>query len=113
MFDEVDIVPAILFIFVGIGVLLIVYSSIVAGAYETLLSLNDKNTISGRYGRDEDVVYVNEKAETVMELYWTTVTCIYLILSFVTFHWESTWVIWPIAAIVHKIMNITLAKEED
>ena len=113
MFDESEFIASVLFIFVGMGVLLIVYSSIVAGAYETVLRLNDKNTISGRYGREDDVVYVNEKAETVMELYWSTVTCIYLIISFVTFRWESTWLIWPIAGIVHKIMNITLAKEED
>ena len=83
------------------------------GAYETILSLNDQNTISGRYGREEDVEYVNDRAKVIMEVYWSTVTCIYLIISFFTFRWESTWIIWPVAVIINKILRLTLTKEED
>ena len=108
-----EVCPVLLFFSVGIGVLLIVYSSHVYGAYETILSLNDQNTISGRYGREEDVEYVNDRAKAIMEVYWSTVTCIYLIISFLTFRWESTWIIWPVAVIINKILRLTLTKEED
>jgi hypothetical protein len=108
-----EVCPVLLFFSIGTGVLLLVYSSNVYGAYETILSLNDQNTISGRYGREEDVEYVNDRAKGIMEVYWSTVTCIYLIISFLTFRWESTWIIWPVAVIINKILRLTLTKEED
>lgn len=112
-FIDNEIAPALLFLSVGVGVLLLVYSSYVNGSYETILSLNDQKTISGRYGKEEDVEYINDKAKGIMEVYWSTVTCIYLIISFITFHWEITWLIWPIAFAINKILRLTLTKEED
>ncbi|SFP82605.1 hypothetical protein SAMN04487928_10942 [Butyrivibrio proteoclasticus] len=34
--------------------------------------------------------------------YWKSVLCIYIIWSFFTFSWGSSWVIWPLAAILRK-----------
>jgi hypothetical protein len=34
--------------------------------------------------------------------YWKSVLCIYIIWSFFTFSWGSSWIIWPIAAIFRK-----------
>ena len=102
-----------LFLFVGIGVLLCIYANMVMGSYEKVLKLNDSKTISGNYGKDEDdIVYVNKTATIIMEVYWTTVTCIYLMVSFVTFDWGRTWIIWIIGAIIHHILKIALAKED-
>ena len=112
MFDKSDIVPVTLFICVGVGVFLFIYSANIQGSYETILNLNDNKTISGSYGKEDDVVYINESATVFMEVYWTTITCVYLAISFLTFSWGSTWVIWPVAAIVHKILSTTLAKED-
>ena len=104
----------VLFLFVGVGVLLCIYSSSVMGSYEKVLKLNDSTTISGSYGKDEDdIVYVNKFAEGVMEVFWPTITCIYLIISFVTMDWHITWVIWPVAAIVHRVLVIALEAEEE
>jgi hypothetical protein len=103
-----------LFLFVGIGVLLCIYANMVMGSYEKVLKLNDSKTISGSYGKDKgDIVYINKFAEGVMEVFWPTMTCIYLMVSFVTMDWHITWVIWPVAAIVHRVLEIALASEEE
>jgi hypothetical protein len=34
--------------------------------------------------------------------YWKSVLCIYIIWSFFTFSWGSSWIIWPLAAIFRK-----------
>ncbi|MBQ8489289.1 MAG: hypothetical protein IJ535_05835 [Pseudobutyrivibrio sp.] len=109
---DLDFVAAILFAFIGIGVFLFIYSSSVMGSFDTILKLNDEKTISGSYGKEDDIVYVNKTATIIMEVYWTTVTCIYLMVSFITFDWGRTWIIWVIGAIVHHILKIALAKED-
>lgn len=108
LFDGIDAGPALLFLLVGIGVFLIVYSGIIGSGFDKLLHLNDRTTISGTYAGvpDETVKYVNKTAETIVAVYWPTVTCLYLILSFLTFRWEITWIIWPIAAVAHRAVVI-------
>ena len=114
IFSPVDIsnVAVItLFIMVGIGVFLIVYSNLLKGRYEMLLGLNDKDTVSGSYTKqrkDGDVYYENPNVAAVMSVYWQTITCAYLIWSFLTFRWFSSWIIWPIAAIIHKVIESNL-----
>ncbi len=105
--------PVLMFLMVGIGVMLINFSKGKDKAYTTLLALNDKNTVSGTYrkNRPGEVVYENETLNTVMSLYWFTVRCVYLIWSFVTFEWYRTWIIWPVALIVHYIIKTNLGKE--
>ncbi|MBO6282861.1 MAG: hypothetical protein J6M63_02900 [Pseudobutyrivibrio sp.] len=109
---DFDFVGAFLFVFIGIGVFLFIYSSTTMGSFDTILKLNDEKTISGSYGKEDDIVYVNKTATIIMEVYWTTVTCIYLMISFITFDWGRTWIIWVIGAIVHHILKIALAKED-
>lgn len=100
-----------LFIMVGVGVFLIVYTSSIKGSYEDLLKVNDSTRVSGKYVKSqEDVEWVNDGARLVMEIYWSVVTCIYLIWSFITFHWHISWIIWPIAAIIHGILKSGLRK---
>jgi hypothetical protein len=41
----------------------------------------------------------------IMSVYWSTVTCIYLCWSFITFDWGITWIIWPIAAIINSLVE--------
>ena len=103
---------AILFIFVGIGVFLIVYTNMVDGSFETLLGKSGSTgTHRGRSaGKDK---YISPTAEIVMSLYWYTVTCIYLIWSFLTFDWHFTWIIWPVAGVVYGGMSKVLKVEED
>ncbi|SKC02556.1 hypothetical protein SAMN06296386_11440 [Lachnospiraceae bacterium] len=105
--------PSIMFIMVGIGVMLIIFSSGKDSAYTTLLSLNDKNTVSGNYEStgSGSVTYSNETVATIMSVYWPTVRCIYLIWSFLTFDWYKTWIIWPLAIIIHKVIKANYSME--
>ncbi len=107
-----EISASILFLALGIGVFLLVYSSIIEKGFQTILNLNDIKTISGSYGKEDEIVYSSKTATAVMSVYWPSVTCIYLAISFLTFQWHITWIIWPVAAIVRKILDITLAKED-
>ncbi|MCR5793670.1 MAG: permease prefix domain 1-containing protein [Lachnospiraceae bacterium] len=109
---DADILSSFIFPCVGIGVFLFIYGNSIMGSYETVLKLNDSRTISGNYGKENDVQYINETATAVMEVYWTTVTCLYLMISFISVAWEATWVIWPVAAILHKILKLSLSKED-
>ncbi|MBO4458096.1 MAG: hypothetical protein J5802_10280 [Butyrivibrio sp.] len=100
--------PAMLFVFVGIGVLLIIASGAKDAAYTKLLSLNGVETVAGNYEsvRSTREPYAEKKAAAgVMSVYWRTVSCIYLIWSFISFDWHITWLIWPVAAILHGILK--------
>ncbi len=101
----------ILFLMIGFGVLLIIYSSMTSKGMEIILRLNDSTTISGTYSDGAQVEYTSKTAEVIMSVYWPTITCIYLCVSFLTFAWYITWIIWPIAAILHKIFSTAWAKE--
>jgi len=101
-----------LFVVVGIGVFMIVYTNIIKSAYEELLKVNDINTVSGTYGRkDSEIEYNNENVKILMEIYWPVVTCIYLIWSFITFDWWISWIVWPIASIIAAIIKIVFRKK--
>lgn len=108
---RMPIMTVILFLMIGFGVLLIIYTSMTTKSMERILKLNDDTTISGTYSEGSEVEYTSKAAGTVMSVYWPTVTCIYLCVSFLTFAWYITWIIWPIAAILHKIFSTVWAKE--
>ena len=111
--DDDIISPALLFLIVGIGVFLIVYVSIINGSYDRILNLNDEKTMSGEHARASSVKYTSKKAEIILETYKTTVVCLYLIISFLTFRWEITWIIFPIAYLINKILKLNFIDEED
>ena len=100
-----------IFVTVSIGVFLIVHAGIMRGCYNTLLKVNDRDTISGSYVKKERR-YENPKVETAMDIYWPTVKSVYLIWSFLTFHWWKTWIIWPIAGILRAILSSAFDKKE-
>lgn len=100
----------ILLLLVGFGVFLIVNSSIVRGGFEKLLKLNKADTMSARYVKEQQPVYDSEKAANVMSVYWPTVVCLYLSWSFLTFAWATSWIIWPIAGILHSSLKRRFGK---
>lgn len=102
-----------LFIIVGIGVMMIVYSSMTMEAYKQILKINDIRLVSGNYVRDSGKEkYINPTVETIMSLFWPTVTSVYLIWSFLTFDWHLTWVIWPVAGIISGVVKANLTVKE-
>ena len=103
---------AMLFVFVGFGVFLIVYSNSIKKIFSRLLGINDQTEF---YESEEKRVerIKNPTIRAIMMCYWPVVTCIYLCVSFLTFKWHMTWLIWPIAAAVNTIIiTINKAKEE-
>ncbi len=107
--------PALMFFLIGFGVLLIVYASNVYGGFEKLLQINDINVPGASYDApgNAPVKYKSKAAETVVAIYWPLVTCAYLIVSFLTFHWELTWIIWPIAAVLRTVVVINCRADEE
>ena len=86
----------ILLVFVAIGVFLFIAAGVRSSAYDTLLKLNDINTMGGNFvsSQSGQVRYNNKTVAAVMSVYWPTVTCIYLIWSFLSYDWHITWIIW-------------------
>ncbi|MCR5650769.1 MAG: permease prefix domain 1-containing protein [Lachnospiraceae bacterium] len=113
--SRVTIGPAIMFLLVGIGVFLIVYANNTTKGFDLLLRLNAVKTISGNYGEPPAPApkYRSKAAETIVLVYWPAVTSIYLIVSFLTFQWGITWIIWPIAAVAHRAVVINCQAYDD
>lgn len=110
--DMDDLTGSLLFLFVGIGVFMIILGSRINNSYDDLLKLNNASTVGGNFVplQQPEAKYISPAAATVMSLYWTTIVCIYLIWSFLTFDWWYTWIIWPIASIIHAVLNNTLRR---
>ncbi len=110
-----DASTGVLFVAVAIGVMLIVYTAMRMNGYDALLGLNGKGTLKAAYEPEDnkEVKYIHPVAEFFMSVYWPTVTCLYLILSFTTFKWGITWVIWPITGILHRPLRRALTVKVD
>ena len=102
---------AMLFVFVGFGVFLIVYSSTIKRTFSRLLGINDQTEFFEPEEKKVEKIK-NPTIRAIMVCYWPVVTCIYLCVSFLTFKWHMTWLIWPIAAAVNTII-IAIAKANE
>jgi len=78
-----------LLLFVGIGVFLLVNAGMVKDCHSVLLQ-------EGEYA-DKKAYNRNNR---IAGVYWSCVVCIYLAWSFITFRWDMTWIIWPIASVL-------------
>ncbi len=105
---------ALFFMSAAVGVMLIIYSSMRKNGYDRLLKLNGEGTFKATYEPDDsaNVKYVSPVAEFFMSVYWPTFTCLYLIVSFITFKWGLTWVIWPVCGILYKPLKRALTVKE-
>ena len=61
------------------------------------------------YPSEDGTLYESKGLATFMSVYWLSVTCIYLIWSFLSFRWGITWIIWPIAGIIRAIIRKAFA----
>lgn len=103
---------AFLFIMVAIGVYLIIFTSKRIAGYQSLLALNARETIGSTHVPEsaKEIEYRNETVAAIMSVYWQTITCIYLCVSFISFDWHITWIIWPVASILHSILKTNFQK---
>ena len=97
---------SILLVMIGIGVLLIVRTSIIMEGLQALLE-------EGEFSRDSK--NESRRNETAMGIYWMSATAIYLAASFLTRRWDITWVIWPVAGvgcgILAAILKVVRSRE--
>ena len=78
---------ALLLTLIGIGVKLLVQTSMINNGYNKLLE-------------DGDYTRFNKRASKWDGIYWAIAVAIYLAWSFITMDWQTTWIVWPIAGVV-------------
>lgn len=96
-----EFAACLLFIFVGAGVFLIVSSNKIKNTYDKLLNLNNKVNEEFNTTMESN----NPRIKAIMSAYWSTVTCIYLCVSFLTHCWHISWLIWPIAGALSAVIT--------
>ena len=84
---------------VAIGVYFFISSGIVWESMEKLLQEGDYNLESKRNAK---------RNEKISGIYWLAVTSIYLAISFWTFAWHRTWIIWPVAGVLFGVLTAIL-----
>jgi hypothetical protein len=102
----------LMFFLIAAGVFMIVLGNIISASFTRLLRLNKCDGVEDNFVPDQrpEAQYISENAATVMSVYWSTVICLYLCWSFLTFDWHITWILWPIAAVVRVALNNILKK---
>ena len=86
---------AVLLILVSVGVNILIRVSTIKSSYDTLLQ-------EGDYTKKEK--FVKKKTETFTGVYWCLVTAVYLGWSLWTKQWDTTYMIWPVAAVLYAAM---------
>ncbi len=81
---------------VAVGVFLFVWSGTIWGSYQKLLEEGDYSAEKKRE---------NKRNGRLAQVYWCTVTAIYLGVSFYTMRWESTWIIWVCAGVFYAAVR--------
>ena len=82
---------------IAAGVFLFIRVGMVKESYQKLMQ-------SGDYSRSKK--RTAKKMEPVAGIYWTVITAIYLAISFYTFRWDRTWIIWPVAGVLYAAIAI-------
>lgn len=102
------------FLIVGAcGIVLILCTIGRKRAFERLLGLNGRDTVGGNQFLSQKRLRFDEPMiEEALSVYWQTVLCLYLCWSFLTFSWTRTWVLWPVAALIHRLLVNLFGKEE-
>ena len=87
---------------VSLGVLFFIMAGVRWGATQKILG-------EGEYSKKGKLM------ESRSSIYWLSATAIYLIWSFISTAWHTTWIVWPIAAVlfsvVEAICNLTINKK--
>lgn len=95
--------PALLIVFVAVGVFLIVNTSIINSGYNALLEEEG-------YSRERKTrTYVVDKsslAGRIISAYWCIVLAIYFAYSFTTWDFGRSWIIFPIAGVLTPVVRL-------
>ena len=89
---------SLLLLFVAVGTVFFIVSGINESAMEILLQEGDY-TVWRKTDR---------RRKTFSSVYWLTVTTVYLAYSFITRDWGRSWIVWPIAGVLHAAIAAAL-----
>lgn len=53
------------------------------------------------------------RIKAILSIYWSVVTVVYLAVSFLTFAWHITWIIWPLAGILSGIVRVVFELRQE
>ncbi len=81
----------------SLAVAVIVQACYILGAYQRLLQTGEFTEAQKRKNRN------SELTDTV---YWGIATALYLGISFLTFAWHITWVVWPVAGCLFPLYQL-------
>ncbi len=102
-FGKGDIFPI-----VGLLILLVISSVatgiIVFSNMSTPLEYKDYNVETKKEFENLDSKH-GKLLKNILSIYWTVVLVIYLGVSFITYRWDITWIIWVIASIFQSILK--------
>lgn len=91
---------SLLLLLVGIGVFEIVLVSGVWDSFQVLLE-------EGAFSRAN-----KRSSRRYGGIYWSLATALYLLVSFLTGAWQSTWVVWPVAGVLWAVVCQLLGLRE-
>ena len=81
----------ILLVLVAVGVFFLVSAGIIHSSHEKLLQTGDYAPEKKR---------ANKMMGVFAAVFWCGVVALYLLISFSSFHWELTWIIFPVAGVL-------------
>ena len=90
---------------------MMVYAKQVKKSYLRLLGINEK--VDFKEPSYSPSKIQNKTVRVIMSVYWSVVTCLYLCVSFLTFSWHITWIIWPVAAVVFTTIKAIYSTDNE
>ena len=89
-------------ILVSLGVYLLVYSGILRDGYRVLLQEGDFSHDEKSNKRDSKSAAL--KYRPIARAYFGTITLLNVGYSFITKDWKSSWIIWPVSALLYHVI---------
>lgn len=93
--------------YIGVGVCVTLVMVIAAVSFfiysGTIMSTFNKLLNIGEYSAKNRIV--TKTLDKVATIYWTLVTAIYLLYSFISDDWGSSWIIWPVCAVFYAVVS--------
>lgn len=99
---------------IAIGVFFLIFGGVIMGSFDKLINqtyfVSDEDKPGPRAKAD-----LNKKKSRLLlileKVYWPIIVSCFLIQSFIYGNWETSWIIFPIAGVIFKILESVLIKE--
>jgi len=82
---------SILLVIIAIGVYLLIWAGTIYGSFQKMLQEGDYT---------EENKMLERKTSFFPGIYWTLTTALFLYISFRYDSWETSWIVWPVAALI-------------